>query len=133
MQLQKLPGKGDIGGKSVFVLFFGWPEDCEFVEKMCFGASYSTSTKLFLLPDTFWLQTSKKACVKFANLVTTFYYEESMHRKYRQQRDLSNAGQTSRELTTPPEPPNSYIPPCIGITVSVCLFGLCVEDIFWTV
>ena len=35
--------------KSVFVSFFGWPEDREFVEKMRFGASYSTSNKLLLI------------------------------------------------------------------------------------
>ena len=29
--------------------FFGWPEDREFVEKMCFGASYSKSNKLLLI------------------------------------------------------------------------------------
>ena len=50
LQLQKLPGKGMEGGeKSVFALFFGWPEDREFVEKMHFGASYSTSNKLLLV------------------------------------------------------------------------------------
>ena len=37
------------GGKSVFASFFGWPEDREFVEKMRFGASYSTSYKLLLI------------------------------------------------------------------------------------
>ena len=47
---KKLPGKGDGGwGKNVFVSFFGWPEDCEFVEKMRFGASYSTSNRLLLV------------------------------------------------------------------------------------
>ena len=35
--------------KNVFALFFGWPEDHEFVEKMRFGASYSTSNKLLLV------------------------------------------------------------------------------------
>ena len=35
--------------KRVFALIFGWPEDREFVEKMCFGASYSTSNKLLLV------------------------------------------------------------------------------------
>ena len=50
LQLQKLPWKGDGGWeKSVFVLFFGWPEDREFVEKMRFGASYNTSNKLLLI------------------------------------------------------------------------------------
>ena len=50
LQLQKLLGKGDGGWKkSVFALFSGWPEDREFVEKMRFGASYSTSNKLLLV------------------------------------------------------------------------------------
>ena len=31
--------------KSVFALFWGWSEDREFVEKMRFGASQSTSNK----------------------------------------------------------------------------------------
>ena len=35
--------------ESVFASFFGWPEDREFVEKMRFGASYSTSNKLLLI------------------------------------------------------------------------------------
>ena len=37
------------GKKSVFASFFGWPEDREFVEKMRFGTSYSTSNKLLLI------------------------------------------------------------------------------------
>ena len=37
------------GGKnSVFALFFGWPEDHQFMQKMRFGASYSMSNKLLL-------------------------------------------------------------------------------------
>ena len=69
LQLQKLQGKGDGGWKkSVFALFFGWPEDREFVEKKCFGAS---KTSYCLLPDTFWLRASKNVfkvgSVKFAN------------------------------------------------------------------
>ena len=57
LQLQKLPGKGDGElEKSVFASLFGWPEDHEFMQKMHFGASYSTSNKL---PDTFWLWASK--------------------------------------------------------------------------
>ena len=35
--------------KGVFASFFGWPEDRELVEKMCFGAPYSTSNKLLLI------------------------------------------------------------------------------------
>ena len=43
-------GKGmESGGKNVFASFFGWPEDCDFMEKMCFGASYSTSNKLLFV------------------------------------------------------------------------------------
>ena len=50
LQLQKLPWKGDGGWeKSDFASFFGCPEDREFVEKMRFGASYSTSNKLLLI------------------------------------------------------------------------------------
>ena len=37
------------GKKSVFVLFRGWPEDSDFMEKMRFGASYSMSSKLLLV------------------------------------------------------------------------------------
>ena len=43
-----------------------------------------------------------KIC-KFA--VTSFHFEESTHQKEKQPRDLSDARQKSRELTTPPEPP----------------------------
>ena len=66
-------GTGMEGGKrrSVFASFFGWPEDREFVKKMHFGASYSTSNKYCLLPDTFWLRASKNVfkvgSLKFAN------------------------------------------------------------------
>ena len=62
------------GGKKVSLhRFFGWPEDRKFVEKMRFGASYSTSNKL--LPDTFWLRASQNAfkvgSVKFSNLLSS--------------------------------------------------------------
>ena len=50
LQLKNYRGKGMEGGKkSVFALFFGWPEDREFVEKMRFEASYSMSNKLLLI------------------------------------------------------------------------------------
>ena len=43
-------GKGMEGGKKrVFVLFFGWPEDRDFMEKMRFRAAYSTSSKLLFV------------------------------------------------------------------------------------
>ena len=35
--------------KSVFVSFFGWPEDCDIMEKTHFGASYNMSNKLLLV------------------------------------------------------------------------------------
>ena len=37
------------GEKSVFASFFGCPEYREFVEKMRFEASYSTSSRLLLI------------------------------------------------------------------------------------
>ena len=50
LQLQKLLRKGDGGWKKgVFVSFFGSPEDNEFMEKMHFEASYSTSNKSLLV------------------------------------------------------------------------------------
>ena len=50
LQLQKLPWKGDGGWeKSALRCFFGGPEDHEFIEKMCFRASYSMSNKLLLI------------------------------------------------------------------------------------
>ena len=60
------------GGRKVSLRrFFAWPEDREFIEKMRFGASYSTSNKLLVVPDTLWLWASKNAfkvgSVKFAN------------------------------------------------------------------
>ena len=42
-------GKGMEGVKKKCALFFGWPEDHEFVEEMRFGASYSTRNKLLLI------------------------------------------------------------------------------------
>ena len=43
-------GKGMEGGeKSVFALFFGWPEDRDFMEKMHFVVFCGTSNKLLLV------------------------------------------------------------------------------------
>ena len=42
-------GKGMEGGEKVSASFFCWQEDHEFIEKMRFGASYSTSNKLLLI------------------------------------------------------------------------------------
>ena len=59
------------GKKSIFASFFGWPEDSEFVEKMRFGASYSTSNKLLLISRHIMTTGLKNAfkvgSVKFAN------------------------------------------------------------------
>ena len=100
------------GKKSVFASFFCWPEDHEFVEKMRFGASYSTSNKLLLVARHI-TTTGLQKCLwswqckirKFT--VTAFHCEESTHQKEKQPRDLSNAEQKSGELTTPPELPNT--------------------------
>ena len=37
------------GVKKKHALFFGWPQDREFVEEMRFGASYSTRNKFLLI------------------------------------------------------------------------------------
>ena len=87
-------------------------EDYEFVQKMHFQASYNTSNKLFLVPRHI-LTTDIQKCLsswqckihKFT--VTTFHSEQSMHCKYKQPSDFSNARQQSKELTTLPEPPNN--------------------------
>ena len=61
------------GKKSVFASFFGRPEDREFIEKMRFGASYSTSNKLLLFIRHIMTMVLKKknafnvGSVKFAN------------------------------------------------------------------
>ena len=64
-------GKGMEGGRKVSALFFGWPEDREFVEKMRFGTSYGTSNKLLLVARhilTMGLQSAfKVGSVKLAN------------------------------------------------------------------
>ena len=64
LKLQKLPGKGEGGWrkkkeKSVFVLFFGLPEDREFagekkkLKKKIGGHPIARATSYCLLPDTF--------------------------------------------------------------------------------
>ena len=63
-------GKGLEGGKSVFASFWGWPEDCEFMEKMCFGASYSTCNKL-LLVARHSLTTGLQKCLNIGNVKFT--------------------------------------------------------------
>ena len=78
-------------------------------KKCLLGHTIARATSYCLLPDTFWLWASKNAfkvdSIEFVNSVTTFHCEESTHWKWKQPRDLSNARQKSRELTTQPEPP----------------------------
>ena len=42
--------------------FFDWPEDLEFIEKMRFGASYSTSNELLLIAKHI-MTTGLKKCL----------------------------------------------------------------------
>ena len=91
-------GKGIEGGNKVSLRhfladqkianssFFGWPKDCEFVEKMRFGASYSMSNKLLLIAKHIMTMGLQKCLLswqckirKFT--VTAFHCEESTHRK----------------------------------------------------
>ena len=107
LQLQKLLGKGDGGWKKWSLrCFFGWPEDHDFVEKIVLGHPIAQAPRYCLLPDTFWLQVSKNAfkvgSVKFVNSVSP----PSIVKKART-RSKSSQGTKLRELTTPPEPPNT--------------------------
>ena len=82
--------------------------------KMRFGASYSTSNKLLPVARhilTTGLQKYLESwhCKICKVTVTAFHCEESTHRKKKQPRDLSDAGQKSRELTTPPELPKKHL------------------------
>ena len=54
------------GKKSVFVSFFGWSEDREFMEKIHFGASYSTSNKLLLVARHILTKGLQKCLLKLA-------------------------------------------------------------------
>ena len=88
---------GDGGWKkSVFASFFG---DQKIASS---GHPIARATSYCLLLDTFWLRAFtnvfKLGSVKFT--VTAFHCEESTHWKQKQPRDLSDAGQKSRELTT---------------------------------
>ena len=82
--------------------------------KMRFGASYSTNNKLLPVARhilTTGLQKYLESwhCKICKVTVTAFHCEESTHRKKKQPRDLSDAGQKSRELTTPPGPPKKHL------------------------
>ena len=66
-------GKGMEGAKKVSLhRFFGWPEDCEFIEKKCvLEHPIARATSYCLLSDTLWLWASKNAfkvgSIKFVN------------------------------------------------------------------
>ena len=47
--------------KVIFALIFGWPEDCEIMEKCVLGHPIARATSCCLLLDTFWLWASKNA------------------------------------------------------------------------
>ena len=70
-------------------------------KKSLLGHPIARATSYCLLPDTLWLRGPKNAfkvgSVKFT--VTAFHCEEGTHQ---------NAGQKSKELTTPPESPNTW-------------------------
>ena len=83
----KITGEGGwrVEKKCLCVIFCS-PKDCEFMEKVHFGASYSTSNKLLLVARHI-LTTGLQKCLyswqckihKFT--VTAFHCEESMHQK----------------------------------------------------
>ena len=108
-KLSRAKGKGD----------GGWEKKCPFLadkrivsswKKCVLGHPIARATSYCLLPDTFRLRASKNAFktgnVKFANSLSP----SSIVKKVRtgsksSQGDLSDTGQKSRKLTTPPEPP----------------------------
>ena len=66
---QKLAGKGDGGWeKKCLCIIFGRPEDCEFMEKMCCGASYITSNKLLLVARHILSTGASKNAVKVGSV-----------------------------------------------------------------
>jgi len=71
----KIIGERGEWKKSVFASFFGCSEDRKFMEKTCFGASYSMSNKLLLVARhilTTGLQNVfKTGSVKFANSLSS--------------------------------------------------------------
>ena len=111
LQLQKIPGKGDGGRGKKIASFFGWPEDRDFVGKKCVLVHpIAWATSYCLLSDTFWLRASKNAfkvsSVKFANSLSPPSIVKEVRTGSKSSQELSDAGQKSGELTTPPQPPN---------------------------
>ena len=129
LQLQKLLGKGDVGWKkSVFA-----DQITSLWKKWVWGPPIAWATSYCLLPDTFWLRASKNAfkvgSVKFANSLSPPSTVKKVHTGSKMQprpRDLSDARQKSRELTTLPESSNSHacsVSGCQGL-LSCSLFYL---------
>ena len=68
-------------GKGIHRIFFGWPEDREFMEKkIILGHPVAQATSCCLLPDTFSLWASNNI-LGVGSVKTAFHYEESMHWK----------------------------------------------------
>ena len=108
-----------VGKRCLCVVFWLTRRSRVHGKKSILGHPIERATSYCLLPGSFRLRDSKNAFKigsvkirKFA--VTAFYREESTHRKKKQPRDLSDAGQKSWELTTPPEPPSTYIQAVTG-------------------
>ena len=103
-------GKGMEGGKKCLCVFFGWPEDRKFVEKMRFGASYSTNSKLLLVAIHI-LTTGLQKCLWSwqCKICKNHCHRLPLQKKYAPEVKAAtglNARQKSRELTTLPELPN---------------------------
>ena len=84
-------------------------------KKSVLGHPIAQATSYCLSPDTFWLQASKNVfkvgSVKFKNslsLPSTVKKVRTRSKGSQLPRDLSDAWQKSRELTTPSEPPNIF-------------------------
>ena len=106
--------------KSVFVSLFGRTDGREFVgKKTRFEASCSTRDKLLLVARhilTTGLQNAfKVGSVKFANSLSPPFIVKKV--RIGSKSSSSDAGQKSRELTTPPEPPNrnKQLDRCINV------------------
>ena len=117
LQLQKLPWKGDGGGGGGSLRRFKfWLSRRLRVHRKktwcVLGHPIARATSYCLLSFTLWLRASKNAfkvgSVKFANSLSPPSTVKKVHTgsKSCQGTDLSDAGQKSRELTTPPESPN---------------------------
>ena len=127
LQLQILPGKGHggWGGKRGSLRCFLADQKIANSWKKCvWGHRLARTSSYCLLPDTFWLRASenviKFGSVKFANSLSPSSIVKKVRtgRKSSQGQE-SDAGQKSMELTTPPEPPNTWCQPLLISTLCV--------------